>query len=238
MSQEKQLEFKVGMFVLAALTALTIFIFSITDNSIFEKGQDFKVIFNFANGLKKSAPVRIAGVDEGIVKDVYLFFDRADSMTKAEVIIWVKSGVKIPKDSIVMVNQLGLMGEKYLEILPGVDTKEFYNAGDVLIGREPVAIALISERMMSVADKVEETIGGVNAMITDEENVKRLEESLANFSNMTGNMNDILVDVKSGKGTVGKLLYDSHLYDDLEGMTSDLRKNPWKLLYKPSKNEN
>ncbi len=238
MPQESRLEFKVGVFVLTGLLALTCFIFSITDNSVFEKGQSFKIIFNFANGLKQSAPVRVAGVDEGIVKDVSLFFDRADSMTKAEVTIWVQEDVKIAKDSVAMVNQLGLMGEKYLEIFPGVETKEFYVSGDTLIGREPIAVAMISERMMNIADMLEGTIGGVNQIMTDEDNMVKLKASLSNFASVTGNVNDILLDVKKGEGTMGKLLYDNHLYENLEIMAADLKDNPWKLLYKPKENEN
>jgi hypothetical protein len=33
-------------------------------------------------------------------------------------------------------------------------------------------------------------------------------------------------------GTIGKLLYDPALYNELEGLVSDIRKNPWKLIWK------
>ena len=111
MPKEKNLEFKVGVFVLIALLGLSFFIFSITDSPVFEKGKSFKVVFGFANGLKKSAPVRIAGVDQGIVKEISLFFDTTDNKTKAEIELWVKKEVQIPRDSTIMINQLGLMGE-------------------------------------------------------------------------------------------------------------------------------
>jgi len=49
---------------------------------------------------------------------------------------------------------------------------------------------------------------------------------------MANNLNSILESVKSGQGTIGKLLYDDTVYKDLEGLTSDLKANPWKLLRK------
>ena len=85
MPKELNLEFKVGLFMLAAMIGLAVFIFSVSDSAVLKKEKIVRVVFGFANGLKKSAPVRIAGVDEGLVKDIRLFFDRTDSKTKVEV---------------------------------------------------------------------------------------------------------------------------------------------------------
>jgi phospholipid/cholesterol/gamma-HCH transport system substrate-binding protein len=38
--------------------------------------------------------------------------------------------------------------------------------------------------------------------------------------------------IRSGEGTVGKLLMDDSIYQNLEYMSADLRSNPWKLLFK------
>ena len=50
-------------------------------------------------------------------------------------------------------------------------------------------------------------------------------------------INDILEDIKLGKGTVGRLFYDDSLYNDLEGLAADLKEHPWKLLYRPKKSK-
>ncbi len=78
MPKESNLELKVGLFMLIALVLLAMFIFSVSSSSVLKKGKSLKVVFGFANGLKRNAPVRIAGVDEGLVRNVQLFFDRAD----------------------------------------------------------------------------------------------------------------------------------------------------------------
>jgi len=146
MPKESNLEFKVGLFMLVSLVALIIFIFSVSDSSVLEKGKSVQVVFGFANGLKKNAPVRIAGVDEGIVKNINLFFDRADRRTKVKVDLWIKRETKVPIDSVVTVNQLGMMGEKYVEIFPGVDTQNYFEEGQIYVGKDPIAQAAISER--------------------------------------------------------------------------------------------
>jgi len=233
MPKESNLEFKVGLFILAALIALTVFIFSVTDSNVLEKGKSLRVVFGFANGVKKSAPVRIAGVDEGIVKDIQLFFDRADSKTKVSIELWIKKETQIPIDSIVTVNQLGMMGEKYIEVTPGADTKNFFAPGQTIIGKDPIAQEAISERVMEVSNKLENAIASVDKLISNEQNIDSISGTLENLSSMTGNINDIIVSLKAGNGTIGRLFYDERLYEDLEGLAADLKENPWKLLYRP-----
>ncbi len=226
MPKEKSLEFKVGLFVLLALIGLAVFIFSITDSPIFEGGKTLKAVFNFANGLKKSAPVRIAGVDQGIVKEINLFFDPNVRKTKAQITLWVKKDVQIPRDSTIMINQLGLMGEKYIEITPGLDINEFLQDGEMVVGIDPIAQEAIAQKVMEVAS-------GLDKMISDEKTRNSISSTLENLSLVTGNLRDITSSVKDGKGTLGKIFYDERLYDDLQGLTADLKANPWKLLYRP-----
>jgi phospholipid/cholesterol/gamma-HCH transport system substrate-binding protein len=42
----------------------------------------------------------------------------------------------------------------------------------------------------------------------------------------------LLSDVKGGKGTVGALMTDERLYDDLQELLRDLKHNPWKLFWR------
>lgn len=233
MAKENNVEFKVGLFVLIGLLALTFFIFSISDSSVFEKGKSLNVIFSFANGLKKSAPVRVAGVDQGIVRNIKLFFDREDSKTKAIVELWLKKDAVIPFDSTVLINQLGLLGEKYIEIIPGEDTRNFLAEGQTIVGKTPIMQEVISDRVMEITAKLDKTIAGANRIIADENNAASIKTALANLSDLSGNMKDITGNVREGKGTVGHLFYDEGLYDDLHTLTSDLKQNPWKLLYRP-----
>jgi len=232
MPKEPNVEFKVGLFVLAALIGFTVFVWSITDTSVFEKGKTFRVVFNFANGLKQSAPVRVAGVDEGIVKDITLFFDRKDSSIKARVLVWIDEATLIPEDSVVTINQLGLLGEKYIEIIPGINKEHFFEEGQTIVGKDPVSQEEISERIIEVADRLEDSIAGFNRLLNDEGNVESVGATLKNLSLVTGSLQGLLLDIREGKGTIGKLMYDDRIYDNLEGMTSDLKENPWKLLYR------
>ncbi len=226
MPRETNLEIKVGAFVVLAVVLLVVFIFSVSDFSSFEEGKKIRVIFQFANGLKKSAPVRFAGVDAGIVRDITIFFDRKEAKTKVAVECWLKNGVEIPADSRVAINQLGLLGEKYIEVMPGVDTENFLENGAQLIGKDPIAVERITEMISEVAQKAEASLEGFNRVVQNEKNQRSLQEALEGLSVIVSN-------IKDGKGTVGKLLYDQTIYDNLQDFTADLKANPWKLLYRP-----
>ena len=64
--------------------------------------------------------MRLAGVEVGLVKKLQVFVDKNDGgKTKVRVNVWIKDDIAIPADSKITINQLGILGEKYLEIIPG-----------------------------------------------------------------------------------------------------------------------
>jgi phospholipid/cholesterol/gamma-HCH transport system substrate-binding protein len=226
MSRDSTLELKVGSFVLMAALALTFFIISISDLSIFEKGRHLKVIFGFASGLREAAPVRLAGVEVGLVKKLQVFVDDQDGRkTKVRVYAWIKDNISIPADSRVTINQLGILGEKYLEIIPGTSADQIRDEG-LVVGHDPVPIEMITEKVDSLMGKLEITVDKVNNGILTLKNEKSLEAGLEGFGVMG-------TDLKEGRGTLGKLLSNESIYDNLDEMTMDLKGNPWKLLYRP-----
>ncbi len=228
MSRESHLELKVGSFVLLALVVLCYFIFSISDFSFMDKGRPMQVVFNFANGLKDAAPVRLAGVDAGIVKRLEVFTDEADAKkTKVRVGLWIRQDVQIPADSQVTINQLGLLGEKYVEIIPG-QSAEYLTENSLVVGKDPIPVEKVTEHVNNLADKLEVTMDRVNSSILTQKNSESLEGALSNLHELMAKMN-------KGQGTVGKLLTDEAVYKNLEELTLDLKSNPWKLLYRPKK---
>ena len=225
MPKESGLELKVGAFVIAAIICLVGFIFSISDFSVFRKGDTYRVMFQFANGLKKGAPVRVAGVDAGHVREIAVAYDRVRRQADVRVDIWMQEGHSIPADSVFMINQLGLLGEKYLEIMPGT-SDALLAAGASVKGEDPVPMETITRTLGSLGSKVEATLNSINGGVLTEANKASLAALLANTAGLTG-------DIRSGQGTVGKFLTDPRLFNNLEELSADLKANPWKLFYRP-----
>lgn len=261
MPKESGLELKVGAFVLLAICCLLGFVFAVSDFSFFEKGDDYVAVFNYANGLKKGAPVRLAGVDAGHVKELGVFYDTDQLRTRVKIGMFIAQGVHLPQDSRVLINQLGLLGEKYVEIMPGA-ANTFLPLGAALTGEDPVSIESVMATVGSIAGKLDVTLATINQRLLTEGNAKALSETLQNLAAVTamarngeGSIGKLLADesvyqnlsltlaniaaltdkLNKGEGTVGKFLTDPRVYQNLEELSADIKANPWKLFYRPKK---
>jgi hypothetical protein len=73
-------------------------------------------------------------------------------------------------------------------------------------------------------------VDSVNNGILTDKNKRSLQEAMEGFA-------AVGTDLKEGRGTLGKLLTDESIYNNLDDLTSDLKGNPWKLLYRPKPKE-
>jgi phospholipid/cholesterol/gamma-HCH transport system substrate-binding protein len=212
-------ELKVGIFVFIGIIILVIFVLMIGDFRLINPGYAFKVYFGFANGIKISAPVRLSGVEVGEVKGISIGYDEQTKKPLVLIDVWVKKGSRIPIDSRVWVNMLGLLGEKYIEIIPGQNYLALLRDGSMIKGEDPISI----QELTDLSREITLQIGGT---------VKGAEVSLKKLNITLDSLNSILGNIKEGKGSVGKLFFDDSLYNNIDEMFADLKKNPWKLLYK------
>src|SRR5688572_25129255 len=105
---------KVGMFATVCLVILAILIWQIEDiNPFADKGRRIDALFDSVAGLDEKASVRVAGVRVGRVDGVGL------EGRKARVTLLLEKPVDMPQGTIARVANLGLLGEKYIEIIPG-----------------------------------------------------------------------------------------------------------------------
>ncbi len=210
--KSKALELKVGIFVFCGLIILAWFVLWIGDFKIIKQGYHIDAVFGFANGIKVGAPVRLAGVEKGEVKEIVLLHNQ-DGQAEIIVKAWLAGDSVVPKDSRVWVNTLGLLGEKYLEIIPGKDYKNLLAEGSTLRGEDPTSVQEVTELLKDAATQAQAVMNSMR---------KTLDTTAL-----------ILDDVHEGRGTVGKLFSNDKLYTDIEEMFADLKEHPWKLLYRP-----
>jgi phospholipid/cholesterol/gamma-HCH transport system substrate-binding protein len=177
-----KLEFKVGLFVFVGMVLLTVFILSLGGFKTWASGYRVHFIFNFVNGVKLGAPVRFAGVDVGEVKEIKFILPAQEPQTKVDLICWIKKEILIPIDSVIWVNTLGLLGEKYVEIMPGTDYSKTLSENQQLIGKDPFPMQEIMESAKRIADDIEESIkriknkeGTLGKLIYDDTIYKELE---------------------------------------------------------------
>jgi len=176
-----KMEFKVGFFVFVGLLLLGTFILSIGGFKTWTSGYKVKFSFNFINGVKLGAPVRFAGLDVGQVKSLKIVFDAKEQKSKIEVLCWLKKDVKIPADSTIWVNTLGLLGEKYIEIMPGKEYEKSMTQGQMIPGQDPMPMHEVTElakrigqNLSAIVEKVKLGEGTIGKLLTDDTVYKNL----------------------------------------------------------------
>lgn len=228
------LEFKVGIFVAMGIAILIAMIFSLNELKYSLQKYTLKLQFDFANGIEISAPVRLAGVQVGEVKDIRLAIDKERNKTVVELMITLDKNARIEEDAEAFINTLAIIGEKYVEIVPGTPGKRTLKRGDPpLKGKDTVPIEKLTEKGYEVATGLGDTIKYLNRMIGDEQVQEAFKATIIDLRKLVGSANVVMDKVKSGEGTVGKLFMDDKLYKELEDFIRDLKAHPWKLLQKP-----
>jgi len=119
------LELIVGLFVLIGIIALS-YISVKLGRMEWVGGGGYRVtaVFPSIAGLKVGALVEIAGVEVGRVKSLAL-----DENYQARVVFDMNRRVKLQEDSIASIKTKGLLGEKYVEIVPGGADEVIENGG-------------------------------------------------------------------------------------------------------------
>lgn len=174
-------EVKVGIFILIGIIILFIMIFSIGEVYLLRPGYHIKILFNFANGIAMNAPVRVAGIEVGEVDNIRIYYDTNAERTKVELTAWIKKDVVVEEDARAVINTLGLLGEKYLEIFPG-RSKRFLKDGSVLAGIDPIStenmtmeIKKLLDSLLVVTERLERGEGTAGRFLTDESIYNNLE---------------------------------------------------------------
>jgi phospholipid/cholesterol/gamma-HCH transport system substrate-binding protein len=104
-------EFQVGAFVLLGFFAISMFSFRLTETPAFAHGTQVVTYLDDATGLFQLAKVKQAGISIGFVKSIELVDGRA------KVTLVIEKPYSVPKDARVVPRPLGILGDKYLEIV-------------------------------------------------------------------------------------------------------------------------
>ena len=205
MAIKPSLELKIGVFAFIGLVILTLAVFSISEIHIFNPGYNIKVSFTFASGINEGAAVRVAGIEAGEVNDIELSYDQDKGRAEIMLSVWIDEDVQIPCDSRAYVNILGLIGDTYLEIIPGEDYTHLLKDGDTLIGRNPLSTETLMESVHKVAASFDTVLGSVDDVL-DEETKQALKETIHNFRDFSESVKVIAGRLQRGEGRLGAWL--------------------------------
>ena len=126
------IEFVVGLFLLAGMAAFFYLAVRMGDIGLFEQeGYTLTARFTSSSGLKEGAVVELAGVRVGKVRRIVLDPDRYESV----VTLGLEAGVRLTEDTIASVRTAGIIGDKFIKLTPG-GMDIYLSDGDQIIDTE------------------------------------------------------------------------------------------------------
>jgi phospholipid/cholesterol/gamma-HCH transport system substrate-binding protein len=102
-------------------------------------GSDYYTVnarFQSVSGLKKGAEVVISGVEIGKVDDISLDLDRMEALVRMQ----IKREVQLRDDVIASVKTAGLIGDRYIRMLPGGSDTIIPPGGLIIETESPIDI--------------------------------------------------------------------------------------------------
>ena len=185
---------RLGIFVTAGIVLFITAIYFIgKQQNLFGSNTHLSAIFADVGGLQPGNNVRFSGINIGTVEDIEII---SDSSARVDIIIDKKVLPHIKKDSKAVIGSEGLMGNKTINILPG------------------------SAQVPAIA---ENGFLETSSMFDMDGIMKHLEKTTKNSSEITTDLADILHNIRTGKGTFGKLIQDSGVAEDFATSMRNLK---------------
>ena len=240
--KKEGLEFRVGIFVVAAAAVLGFMVVRSGDFTM-KPGYIVRMVFETVSGIDMGSAVKLAGVDVGEVKEIRVVRS-PEGKTSAEVYARINQNVYIEDDAGPSVSTMGVLGDKYIEIIPGTVGHPSVGNGGTLGGHEPSNMDDLVNSGQRLIGKMSSVMDNINQVVGDEEFKTHAKGLFVNGDKVATNLAETSEDLKDtmksakivmarlrdGEGTVGKLFKEDKIARDLEAFVADIKAHPWKLL--------
>lgn len=194
MSKTKLENLRLGIFVVLGITLLLFAAYLIGNRqNMFTKTFEVSAVFKNATGLQNGNNVRFSGINVGTVNSIEMI---NDTTIRVRMIIEDEMRNHIKKDAIASIGTNGLVGSMIINIIPGKGTSSLISAGDELQSSNKIG----TQDMMSTLN------------VTNE-----------NAALLTADLLKITQALNQGKGTLGKLLNDTIMSNDLQKTILNLK---------------
>jgi phospholipid/cholesterol/gamma-HCH transport system substrate-binding protein len=186
-------QLRVGLVILVALGIIGVAVYKLGQSAnLFTKRYQLIAYVADANGLREGGSVMVAGQLAGTVKKIDFLPVDDDTTRNLKLTLAVDGNVQeqIRRDSKGKLRTMGLLGDKVFDITPGTPRFPILQPGDTI----PIEPSLDYEAVIAKAS------GAVDDMV-----------------GLTKDLRSITGGIVAGKGTVGQLMTNRALYDQLNG---------------------
>jgi phospholipid/cholesterol/gamma-HCH transport system substrate-binding protein len=195
--QLKWSQLRVGLTVLFASVTLAVLIFVMSGTGGWlTRKISLRSYFDNAGGLREGAPVRLAGVDIGNVTGVRIVGGKPLTPVEVTMKVNTKYSFNLRKDSVTLLSTAGILGETYVDVDSSTAKGAEAADGDTLAARNQPDIQDV---------------------------VRASQGTLQNMDALLKRVDRIVAFVESGQGSIGKVIYDPALYNQLNATVAEFK---------------
>ena len=185
---------RLGLFIVGGIVVFIIVIFLIgKQENLFD--PVFKLTTNFYNvsGLQVGSNIRFSGINVGTVDNINII---NDSTVQVDMLLKKNIQQFIKSDCAAAIGSEGIIGDRVLIITQGSNEAPVIKDGQHIISKEPIETDAIMASLQLTAD---------NAAIVSDQLV------------------EIIIKINSGKGTLGRLIQDSTIAENINQTIVNLK---------------
>ncbi len=205
-------ETKVGLLTIVAIALLLLFSMKVGGLSLFGDSKSRYIIMHFSSvaGLEVKSKVKLSGVEIGYVDELTL----EEGYASVKAVLTHKALIR--KGSIATISSAGLLGESYIEIIQGSQDQAPLGNGEILNDtRSAVDVSAMVRKLSTALDDVNAMTSSLRQLFDSMEKWPSISGIIGNIEKATANLKSITGKIKRGEGTVGKLVTDEEVYENL-----------------------
>jgi phospholipid/cholesterol/gamma-HCH transport system substrate-binding protein len=194
--QTQKFKVRLGLFIAGGLVLFVLAIFLIgRQKNLFDPVYKLTTTFRNVSGLQVGSNIRFSGINVGTVDNIIII---NDSTVRVDMLIRKDVQRFIKTDCEAGIGSLGIIGDRVLIISQGSNNGTLAKDGQRIISKEPVETDAIMASLKVTAD---------NAAI------------------VSNQLAEIMIKINSGNGTLGRLIQDSTIAENINQTIVNLKKS-------------
>jgi phospholipid/cholesterol/gamma-HCH transport system substrate-binding protein len=195
-----QFKFRLGLFVIVGIALFVLGIFLIgKQKNLFNPVFNLQANFHNVSGLQVGNIVRFSGINVGTVDDIEIV---NDSTVNVEMLIKKEVQRFIKTDSHASIGSEGIIGDRVVVISPGGSSKTVVKSKQRIASEEPIETDAIMRSLKTTAE---------NAAVASTD------------------ITEILAKVNNGEGTLGRLIKDKKMAENIDQTIVNMKSSTEKL---------
>jgi len=184
----------VGIFLFSFILAILGFSFWLGKYGMESKQSDYYKVYleESISGLNVESSIKYKGLNVGVVKEISI---NPNNSEQIEILLEVKNGTPIKKDTMAMLESQGITGLKYIDLVGG--SKE----SKLLLSKKDEIPVIKSKQSFfgSLGESTKDITHNVNILLVklneifNKDNIENISGTISNINNFTSRLNKTLI---------------------------------------------